>query len=179
MEFSSEIIYSSDKITPVNVGLKKDQEANRSKLFQSEQARGIKIYRTAKRVSGQLLTLIIFEVGEGSSRSEPPLLLGDDGNGSLSGSYADLTFGGGGSVGGTLGGDSVVEEREGKEGESREGGTYIYIYTYIYLYTYIYIYVCICMFMYIYVYSYIYIHKYTYVYIYIYIYVYMYIYVYT
>jgi hypothetical protein len=125
MEFVSEIIYSSDKVTPVNIGLIKDQEANESKLFQSEQARGIKIHRTAKRVSGQLLTLIIFEVGVVKLHSEPLLLKNmDDGKSTLSGSYTDLTLGGfSGSVeGGIAGVQSVGGEGEGdKEDESREG----------------------------------------------------------
>lgn len=114
MEFVSEIIYSGDKVTPVHFGMQRDQEVNDSKLFQSEQARGSKVYRTAKRVSGQLLTLIVFEVGLAPLAG----LLRDVGRDSTySASYADLTLRGDSStLGDSLAGGSLTELGSGLGG---------------------------------------------------------------
>ena len=62
MEFITDRIYALDKVTPVNLGGNRDDAANEEKLFDVEARRGIKILRLARRVSGILITFIVFEM---------------------------------------------------------------------------------------------------------------------
>jgi hypothetical protein len=70
VEFELDRLYTTDKITPVNLSGDDDKTANKKKLFEAEKMRGTKIVRIARRVSGQLLQLTVFEVPEEILESE-------------------------------------------------------------------------------------------------------------
>jgi hypothetical protein len=112
----------SSQLTSLNTN------SNTLTLLLSEQERGNKIYRTAKRVSGQLLTLIVFELhpapishpkGERHERHSASLVS----EGGSYGTYTDLTLASG-SVGDMVGGDSLVSPSNGSATDNgAEGGT--------------------------------------------------------
>lgn len=65
IEFRADRLYSSDKVTPVNAGTEEDDainNQNEQKLVDIEHARGKKIVRLVRRVSGLLLQLTVFEL---------------------------------------------------------------------------------------------------------------------
>lgn len=62
VEFDSDRLFTADKVTPINAAGETDEEINKKKLFELEKARGTKLLRLAKRVSGLLLQLTIFEI---------------------------------------------------------------------------------------------------------------------
>ena len=62
IEFMSDRLFDNSKVTPLNVGGHVDELANRDKLIDNYQARGRKINRVVRRISGLLLQLTVFEV---------------------------------------------------------------------------------------------------------------------
>lgn len=62
IEFQTDRLYDNSKITPANQGGSADEQANADKNILSADKRGKKILRAAKRVSGVLLQLIVFEL---------------------------------------------------------------------------------------------------------------------
>lgn len=78
IEFESARLFSIDKVTPVNLGGAADMRANQGRTFELDDKRGNKIGRLVKRVSGLLLQLTVFEVGnpmedkKNSSRAASP-----------------------------------------------------------------------------------------------------------
>jgi len=65
IEFKTDRLYTDEKITPAYVGGEADAEANKDKLIDNVEARGRKILRIAKRISGLLLQLVVFELPSG------------------------------------------------------------------------------------------------------------------
>lgn len=64
LEFESDRLYDATKVTPVNAGEEEDEEANAKKLFELEKLRGKKLSRIARRISGLLMQLTVFEVAD-------------------------------------------------------------------------------------------------------------------
>ena len=62
IEFMSDRLFDPSKITPAHMGGEKDALANKNKLIANASSRGRKIVRVAKRVSGLLLQLVVFEL---------------------------------------------------------------------------------------------------------------------
>lgn len=62
IEFQTDRLFENSKITPANMGGEDDAEANADKNILQADKRGKKILRVAKRVSGILLQLIVFEL---------------------------------------------------------------------------------------------------------------------
>ena len=62
VEFQTDRVYDNTKITPANAGGEADENANAEKNILEADKRGKKILRVAKRVSGILLQLIVFEL---------------------------------------------------------------------------------------------------------------------
>eukprot|EP01041_Mallomonas_annulata_P004421 gene4421-8802_t len=62
LEFIRDRLFMSSKITPVHLGGEDDLIANQLKLIDNEKARGRKILRMARRVSGLLMHLQVFEI---------------------------------------------------------------------------------------------------------------------
>eukprot|EP01034_Spumella_vulgaris_P022575 gene22575-28708_t len=64
IEFQSDRLYSGDKVTPLNVGGDEDEEANKEKLLDMDNARGKKVVRLVRRVSGLIMQLTVFDIPE-------------------------------------------------------------------------------------------------------------------
>ena len=62
VEFDSVRIYDNSKITPVNAAGEVDADANKDKLIDLVKLRGRKLLRLARRVSGLLMQLTVFEL---------------------------------------------------------------------------------------------------------------------
>ena len=62
IEFQSERMFSNTKVTPLNANTEDDSVANENKLIEAQLARGKKVLRLARRVSGLLLQLTVFEI---------------------------------------------------------------------------------------------------------------------
>jgi hypothetical protein len=62
VEFQSERLYDSSKITPLNAIGESDEAANEAKLIDLAASRGKKILRLTRKVSGLLLQLTVFEL---------------------------------------------------------------------------------------------------------------------
>jgi hypothetical protein len=62
IEFQSDRLFTQDKITPVNAAEGTDEQENENKLFEIENARGKKIIRLVRRISGLLMQLTVFEL---------------------------------------------------------------------------------------------------------------------
>jgi hypothetical protein len=62
--FITDRLYTHDKLTPIGVGGDKDESTNANKLIMHLSKRGRKLLRLARRVSGLLLHLTVFEVLE-------------------------------------------------------------------------------------------------------------------
>lgn len=64
IEFQLDRLYSDQKVTPINLADDADEEANSNKLIDTslEHSRGKKILRMARRVSGLLMQLTVFEI---------------------------------------------------------------------------------------------------------------------
>lgn len=65
VEFRADRLFSADKITPVNANAEEDERVNAAsegKLLDIEHARGRKLIRLVRRVSGVLLQLTVFEL---------------------------------------------------------------------------------------------------------------------
>ncbi|KAJ1437769.1 hypothetical protein B484DRAFT_416412, partial [Ochromonadaceae sp. CCMP2298] len=82
VEFLSDRIFGQDKVTPINEGYGGDREANRDKLMEIENARGKKVLRCVRRVSGLLMQVAIFELNaEGGGEREKELTQKEAGTG--------------------------------------------------------------------------------------------------
>ncbi len=66
VEFRSDRIFDFEKITPLNVGSDKDQDAQDDKLIHMKHKRGMKILRMVRKVSGLILQMTIFEIPDES-----------------------------------------------------------------------------------------------------------------
>lgn len=62
VEFESERLFGNTKVTPIDRGGEADEEFNKTKLIELNNLRGKKILRLARRVSGVILQLTVFEV---------------------------------------------------------------------------------------------------------------------
>lgn len=62
VEFVTDVLYNVAKVTPINASGQADEESNADKLIDEGKTRGRKILRVARRVSGLLLQLVVFEM---------------------------------------------------------------------------------------------------------------------
>lgn len=62
IEFQTDRLFTQDKITPINAGEEEDENVNAQKLLEIENARGKKIIRLVRRISGLLMQLTVFEL---------------------------------------------------------------------------------------------------------------------
>ena len=67
IEFICDRLFDPSKITPAHIGGEQDAKANKNKLIANASSRGRKIVRVARRVSGLLLQLVVFELPKGES----------------------------------------------------------------------------------------------------------------
>lgn len=62
IEFRSDRLFNIDKVTPINANADADEEANSEKLIDMNNARGKKLVRVVRRVSGLLMNITVFEI---------------------------------------------------------------------------------------------------------------------
>jgi hypothetical protein len=78
VDFEKTRIYDFSKVTPVNAAGEEDEAANEEKYIDVEKVRGKKLLRLARRVSGLLMQLIVFELPPKDEDQEMDIKRKDD-----------------------------------------------------------------------------------------------------
>ena len=73
VDFEKTRVYDFSKVTPVNAAAEEDEAANEEKYIDVEKVRGKKLLRLARRVSGLLMQLIVFELPAKDEDQEPDI----------------------------------------------------------------------------------------------------------